>query len=241
VEAHCISVNQTIEDWSKNVLSHRKWAPRGASLCNASNIGNGSIAHLHVFGSNASGPYLHGIDNTPADPFMNTDARLCKGIELYSHHVGLPTLIVFQIMLWDIYVLHEMHHVPEQVKVQKYRDNMIARVKEIQRCKNRRSALVLRTAPAMLWGKRLIVLFNEVIRSIATDMGIGIVDYDAMVWGMDRSASREKTLFRDHTHPRIEISTRFASHLLRLGAALCKRGARTAAGVHEDPTWALTS
>jgi hypothetical protein len=210
--------NQTIRDWSNKMFGYKQSAA-GAALCETT---EGSIGHLHVFGSNASGPYLHNISNTLNDLFVDTSARLCKGIEVFSHNVGLPTLIVFQIMLWDIYIFHRIQNITEAVKAQTYRNNIIARVKEIQSCKNSSSLLVLRTVPAMQWGRRLVVMFNEELKSISKEMGIGILDYDAMLWGMDRQNSRERALFRDVMHPRKEFSAKFASHLLDIGGDICK-------------------
>jgi hypothetical protein len=102
---------------------------------------------------------------------------------------------------------------------------MIARVQEIQNCKNRSSSLLLRTAPSMKWGQRLVGLFNNVLKNISKEMGIGIVDYDDLLWGMERSVSREPKLFRDETHPRKEFSAKFAWHLLSIGGDICKRSA----------------
>jgi hypothetical protein len=223
VEEVCFADNLTLRDWSNGTFGYRKdtW---GAALCETSK-GIGSISFLHVFGSNASGPYLRNLISTPTDPFVDTKARVCKGIEMYSNNVKVPTLIVFHIVLWDVHILRKQKYPPEQVKVQRFRNNMIARVQEIQSCKNRSSILMLRTAPAMRWGQSLVVLFNDVLKNISKEMGIGIIDYDDLLWGMDRSESREPKLFRDQTHPRKEFSAKFARHLLSIGGDICKRSA----------------
>ncbi len=145
-------------------------------------------------------------------------------------------MIVFQILLWDIYVYHDFQNVPDEVQVLRYRDNMIARVKEIQRCKNQRSVLVLRTVPAMLFAQRPVALLNRVLKNVSRDMGIGIVDYDAMLWGLDRSMSRDPALFRDWLHPRKEFSAEFASHLMKIGDHVCQRTNRPAIAP-EIPPW----
>ena len=52
-----------------------------------------SIAFVHIFGSNATGPYLHMFSNSPEDPYVDTQVRVKKSIELYKAHVGLPDRI----------------------------------------------------------------------------------------------------------------------------------------------------
>jgi hypothetical protein len=216
------SSSATTQDWANKVFKYSK-SSSGAVLCNTSEW---SIGQLHVFGSNPSGPYLNNYRNTPGDPFIDTKPRICKGIEVFSRNVGVPTLIVFQIMLWDISVLLKTR-LPVQAKVQRYRDNIIARVKEIQLCKNRSSTLMLRTVPAVAWAwaENLGSLFNGVLRNVSREMGIAIQDYDTMLWGTDRNFSRHDALFRDTTHPRKELSIKFASHLLDVAGDLCTRSA----------------
>jgi hypothetical protein len=134
-------------------------------------------------------------------------------------------LSVFQIMLWGVWMVHQLNDIPEEVKVQRYLDNMIARVNEIQECKYQSSVLVLRTVPVMIWGERLVILFNDVIKNISRDMNIGILDFDLMLWGLDRNMEREPTLFLDNMHQRKEFSTKFAAHVLDIGKEMCKHGA----------------
>jgi hypothetical protein len=243
VDWHCVEdvcSDQIVQDWSNNMFGYKQSA-LGAALCKVSGSG-GSIGHLHVFGSNPSGPYLHDLISTLNDPLVDTKARLCKGIEFFSTNVGVPTLIVFQIMLWDVWMVRQLNDIPEEVKVQRYRDNMIARVNEIQECKDQSSVLVLRTVPVMIWGERLVVLFNDVLKNISRDMNIGIIDYDLMLWGLDRNMEREPTLFCDKMHPRKEFSTTFAAHVLDIGKEMCKHGTGERAGFDVSPTlqWEAT-
>jgi hypothetical protein len=239
VEALCMSNafgKIKIQGWSNKMFGYKKNAG-GAVLCKTS---GGSIGQLHLFGSSSSGPYLNNISSTPEDPFVDTKPRVCKGIEVYSRDIGVPTLIVFQIMIWDLYLLRKIN-VTKDVKLQKYRENMMARVKEIQRCKDPSSTLVLRTVPAMRWGAELVFLFNDELRNISRDMEIGILDYDAMLWGFDRNVSRERTLFRDSMHPRQEFGAKFALHLLKLGDEICKRRLRSAEATGEEEIMSWTS
>jgi hypothetical protein len=229
VEEFCGS--QNVQDWSNKLFGYKK-DTLGAALCKKS---EGSMGQLHFFGSNASGPYLHNYRNTPKEPFADTKARLCKGIEVYSRNVGVPTLIVFQIMLWDITVFKKIR-IAVEVKAQRYRENMIARVKDLQSCKNLSSTIMLRTVPAMLWGGSTNVVFNNVLRNLSREMGIGMVDYDAMVWGADRNFSRQPTLFRDATHPSKRFSAKLAARLLSIGNDVCNRSAY-AASADETPAW----
>ena len=61
----------------------------------------------------------------------------------------------------DVYIYTRMPDA-EETKVQRYRDNIIARVQDIQRCKHECSTLMLHTVPAMLWAHQLVVKFNDV-------------------------------------------------------------------------------
>ena len=135
----------------------------------------------------------------------------------------------------DITVFNKIR-IAEKVKAQRYRENMIARVKELQSCKNSSSTLFLRTVPKISWGGTVVVLFNNVLKNISREMGISFVDYDTMVWGADRNFSRQPTLFRDATHPSKHFSAKLASHLLRIGNDICNRSA-DAASADGIPTW----
>jgi hypothetical protein len=219
VEDFCISKSgssEAVHNWSYKMFGYRTHA-LGAALCN---LTEGIVGHLHFFGSNASGPYLHNLSSTIEDPFIDTEARICKGIEVYSRNVAVPTLIAFQVLLWDVYIYARIP-VADNVKAQRYKESMFARVKDIQACKHKLSTLMLRTVPAMLWNNNLVVLFNGVMKSIARDLGIRILDYDSMLWGMDRNMTREQTLFRDQMHPRREFNSIFASHLISIGNDHC--------------------
>jgi hypothetical protein len=182
--------------WSRGQFKYRTGlGPGAAMLCNTAT--NDSLAYLNLYGSAPHGPYHHGFKNTAADPYADTPARVCAGLGTYQRHYGAPIAVVFNTILWDIAV--EDVRIPLDV----FRKQVTERVRDVLRCKNDSSKLFLRTAPSRHWWEQTllaaghtfvptpahnlshpeqparIAAANEFMRQLSSQLGLGLLDFDA--------------------------------------------------------------
>ena len=61
-----------------------------------------SIAFVHVYGSNATGPYFHNYIASPSDPLVDTQNRINRTIELYKSQFGQPDRVMLHTAQWDL-------------------------------------------------------------------------------------------------------------------------------------------
>ena len=192
-----------------------EWAPgifqymygRATVLCNSS---FGVMGQIHLFGSHASGPYLNNLTNSLLDPFVDTPKRICKALDLFSKAYGIPTMIVYQTMFWDVLMMVGQHETSNEVHAAIYQENVMARLDDISRCKDQSSLIALRTVPRTYVETALVDQLNNVVRNISRDAGFKLFDFDLLVWGPEGySSSKENSLFRDNLHPREHICARF--------------------------------
>lgn len=94
----CDHHNGTIYQWGKGVFAYRV----GASPSQLCRVGNITIAMLHLYGSQPTGPYHKNHHNTKDDPYADTKLRIPHGIEEYSLHYGIPNFVLYRTELWDI-------------------------------------------------------------------------------------------------------------------------------------------
>ena len=200
-------------DWSSHFFSY-KHEISGSRVCGT--FTHGALGFLHLYGSAETGPYLHGHSNCAEDPFTDTSIRICKGLEVFQDTVGTPSWIVYQTLLWDIYFtrteVHKKNSMMDQLALQ-YRVNIESRLQDIKRCKNPCSQVALRTVPHMQWGGEILLVFNGILRQIAVEQALPLLDYDYMAWNLSY-ATDESALFKDSMHPNQEVSATFAMELL---------------------------
>ena len=220
---YCRALKITPKNWSHGLFRHKDDPLCGAAVCHSP---RGTIGHLHLFGSNATGPYGTNQDITShaGDPFIDTKPRIAKGIELFTQEIGRPTLIVYQTLLWDLFWTIKsptLSRLPRKKQREVFGELVIERLQEVIRIKEESTALYLRTAPPSWWQYHTVLEFNHVTRRISRDMNLTLVDFDTMVWGSNRSFARRPHLFRDLVHPRKEWTQMLASHLINIGNNLC--------------------
>lgn len=223
--------NQTV-DWADGLFRTRRF---DAQLCHTL---HGNMAHLHVYGSNATGPYFAGLKTTKRDRYLDTQGRMRKGLEIFTRKLGPPTLIIFQIVAWDLSRLMADRALSDPAKQAQYRDNMLARARELLVLKDNSTTLLLRTAPASNFAQGLMREYNAILRNISRELGVGLVDFDRMLWAPPASGTRAVTvpdLFKDNVHPHRRFLARFGEHLMRLGQiAACHPPAAGAAPAGTD-------
>ena len=215
VTSMCDSENNQTVDWSEGVFRTRRY---DSLLCRLS---RGNIAHLHVYGSNATGPYY--TLNSTDDLYLGTKARIQKGLEIFTQKLGPPTMIVFQIVAWDLSRLMADRALSDPTKQTQYHENMIARVREVLHLKGNATSLLLRTAPASKFANGLMRNYNSILRGISSEMGVGLVDFDQMLWGPGNRTVALKELFKDNVHPHSHFLRRFGEHLMRRAQSACRQ------------------
>lgn len=107
-----------ISDWCMAVTGHLpiSWASTQYFLHNPHSPGlnciapkyNASIAYLHIYGSNAVGPYYNqrGIDMN--GNLVNTSDRIRVGLaQYYSNQFPTPDIVFLNTILWDGYYMLE--------------------------------------------------------------------------------------------------------------------------------------
>ena len=203
-------------DWAGGLFPYKRGSS-GSMVCPDSEAGyGGKIAHLQLYGSADTGPYLHGHKNDKQDPFTDTPVRMCKGLEVYVKKEGEPTHVVYGVMNWDLH-LHEnktRNGTDAYAKVLvDWEATLNRRLDDVLRCKPDRSTLVVHTAPHTKWGSDLMVDLNQVIRRVCTSRRVFWIDWDREIW-KGLSPEDQRKIFRDIMHPNPEESERFASRLL---------------------------
>lgn len=64
------------------------------SFCLTNFVGvNFRLAYNNIYGSQRTGPYLHGHVNTPRDPYADTELRIPETIRQYTQFHGPPDYV----------------------------------------------------------------------------------------------------------------------------------------------------
>ena len=211
----CSFLRASVKDWSENHFKYKT----GSSASAACSTSQGSIGHLHLYGSKSQDPYLHQISNSDDDPYTDTGTRICKGIEFFSGTVGKPDVIVFQTMMWDVF-LREQGFSDESILVS-YRQNILERIQDIKNCKDSQTSVFLRTVP---WNHRtepLLPKMNSIIKNIANDFGMMVFDFDFVLRGWrEHFPENENLVFRDSIHLSMQCTSRFGLYVLKMSAEI---------------------
>jgi hypothetical protein len=186
-------------EWGASSLKYSNIHGRQASFfCSTM---NDSIAFVHIFGSNATGPYRKHFGNGEVDPYQNTNARLNLSISLYQSKFGVPDRIIFHTGLWDVGNLQIYRFTRKAMDLFTVNTNL--RIEEIQQMVGKRVDVGLRTAAYSAASAKLTTVFNKVIRQIAIEKNLTLYDLDHDVWStVDFDYSLESTLFQDYVHPK---------------------------------------
>ena len=153
---------------------------------------------------------------------------------MFTREVGTPTLILYQSMLWDMFWAEQsptLSKLPREEQAELFRAMITARLEEIFRIKDPSTAVYTRTTPRSRRYTRTAELFNNVTMEVArnTSSRLGLVDFDAMVWGSSLSFDRQPRLFRDPVHPNKEMTQALAAHLFDVAGGLCAPRSRAPA------------
>jgi hypothetical protein len=218
VRDFCSLHNGTVEDWSRQAFMYKaKDEASASSLCS---LPSRALAHLHLFGSNQTGPYRDGIRESWFDPFVDTPVRICKGLELFARRVAAPTTIVFQVLMWDLLAVRGAPDAAAAAA--RYRARLRARLADVRRCAPPGAEVAIRTAPSSRWGGALMPAFNDALRGLARDAGLRLLDFDALAAGWAAEAGdAEADRFRDGYHPAETYCARFAERVLAAAAERC--------------------
>ena len=232
VRDFCAAQNQSYEDWSGQTFRYRVDDISSAtSVCRTP---NGTLGHLHLFGTNSTGPYRDNINKNRYDPFVDTPLRICKGIEVFTRNVGKPVAIVFQAMMWDLLSFMKQEWLSDDSKVAVFRSSFLARIRDINRCRGHGTELVLRTVPKSRWAPNLAIALNWVIRNVSAELGLRLLDWDAEIRGWYLPKDPEGFIFRDAFHPTPNSCTIFAAEILALANRFCSTGSNISLGENRE-------
>jgi hypothetical protein len=175
----------------------------------------GSLSFLHLYGSRPRGPYYMGHQNSPEDPFTDTELRIPKAMELYLEAVkSRPTFIMFQSNLWDSRLLTDEASVSIAARMAIVRRYMTDLNNTLQTLMHRNTTILMRTTPVAYAFPHLVADFNAGLRLVAASRSIGLVDWDAMLSGLNRQPNQYSQApvptFRDDHHPTVQFSRQFA-------------------------------
>ena len=81
----------------------------GAYRC-LSHSTNDSIGFIHIFGSNATGPYMYRNGPEFVGPLMDSPGRIRAAMKLYYDTFPHPDRIFFNSILWDLQLLRQVKH-----------------------------------------------------------------------------------------------------------------------------------
>jgi hypothetical protein len=203
------------KEWGSHSIRYvNKNIAHPPQFCHAPRL-NCSLASVHIYGTNSTGPYYGGFINTEEDIYGDTTPRIAKAVELFVLEFGVPDHIVIHTAQWDIRALaaylgrisaHDNSSLLLR-EVEIFRRNLGARLDELAILAPS-SQLGLRTAAYSMKVENHEMQhdFNGIIRSTAAARRIPLVDLDKDLWaneGFERNNSAAfSRLFRDFIHPR---------------------------------------
>jgi len=169
----------SLVDWGKSAFSYKE----GSKACGSCfwedepATRKVTVGNLHLYGTNPTGPYLHGHTNDATDPYTDTPLRICKGIELFAANAcpDQPIDYVFQAQLWDLHGFKSNAPGVDgsftedylAADVRRYRNNFRSRIADIKRCKKPDDRVFLRTQLHTHWGGDQQTVYNTIARAEA--------------------------------------------------------------------------
>jgi hypothetical protein len=245
---------QTVIEWcGKKGLDYQEWGGkdltyssgktgRQGSLGCITSDGETGLAFVHIFGSNATGPYL----NYLGGGLMDTSPRILHALEMYRNHFGSPSKVYLQFSRWDLGYLTRMKLIrtkiennepnyDDQIQLSRFRFNLHERIDEILNYffKNQDNSIAnasnlapshenivgLRTAAWSESGGDILKFYNNITRQVSDERNLTLFDLDLDLWsiaGFETSVENEHRLFRDWIHPQPYYSYIHGQKLLEL-------------------------
>jgi hypothetical protein len=184
------------QDFWSDTLTYKNDKGRVATYyCKAN--GN-TIAFVHIFGSNATGPYLNNAGKE--EIFGDTKARLNHSVLQYQSLFGVIDRIILQTAMWDRHYISQNHIDAETFM---FRNNMLLRIDELKHITKNKTDIGLRTAVWSAHSGLLLHKFNCIIREIVIEKNMSFYDFDHDVWStVNFDYSKESFLFQDLIHPK---------------------------------------
>eukprot|EP00966_Prymnesium_polylepis_P214547 4968657-Prymnesium_polylepis.2 len=190
VEDFCAARRGRIWSWARATPAHRGlqyvYRESPGLVCSWK---KGVLGHLHLYGLSATGPYYGEelMRNVTPDDVVQTPARICRGLELFTHRVGAPKAIMFNSLLWDAMRLKMTTewggYAATRGELGQFRHDFSCRLCDLARCAPRLTrTLVLRTTPASPRSGSAALDFNRAIRRIASELTLSVIDFDALLW-----------------------------------------------------------
>jgi hypothetical protein len=182
-----------------------------AYIC-GSYVTNDSIAFVHTFGSNPTGPYFQGFTNSREDPNTDSPSRIAHAMELYYKTYPVPDIIYYNSVQWDLQLEYTLANDKAELEtpyslswnksVAMFEKNVNDRLNEIVNHTIRLSEssgkianVGIRTAlfnptPSVLQSpsvkfnlqNRIIRAYNDILRAIATQRNFTLYDMDNDIW-----------------------------------------------------------
>ena len=171
---------------------------------------NDTLAFVHTFGSNPTGPYYEGFTNNKDDLYADTPSRIQRAMEVYYEEYPVPDMIYYNSVQWDLHLLYTTvndtialetpHSSLWNESIHNFEKNVNNRLDEIIFHAHRLSLIHgklanvgIRTAPvnprpSLLQSpliapqNRLILALNNVLRMMARDRNITLYDMDNDIW-----------------------------------------------------------
>ena len=216
VEGYASLTGCAMRDWSSSKFKYKTGV--SASL-SCTNLEGGTLGFLHLYGNSAEGPYLHGHKDDDNDPWTSTPRRLCKGLQLWEMaHGSPPTEVVWSVMWWDENFIRKFQDAQYTLQnmARDFRKNLVLRLEDLDRCRAATTRIVLSTIPRTMVSKNRLHMLNKVVIDLGREMMIDVYDWDTMVWhGKAVDEVSESILFRDDTHPSVNVSEAFGRFLMQ--------------------------
>lgn len=186
-----------VEDWCAGTNSSGfnthvvGWGPKSlkyggiTSIISPSYCVNGdgdSIAQIHLFGSNAHGPYYSDkweMDNSKFE-VRDSSFRCTEGIRIYVEFYGVPDRIFLKTVNWDNALAQNNR---DNSEVSHFIQNTHDRIREIESVVGKDVQIGVMTAPQVWYGGSAVPHLNVLLREFASAHNLMLYDYDYDVWG----------------------------------------------------------
>lgn len=173
-----------------------------------------SVAFVHIFGSNATGPYHNNVGNNPLDIYEDTQARLNLSISLYRSLFGSPDRVILHTAQWDNHY-YRNNKVNLQLLISKFTNNTNLRLNELLQMVDKSVDVGLRTAVWCRVGGNQLHTVNQIIRDIALERNLTLYDFDKDIWStVNYEKKQQSHLLSDQVHPRATYTARAAEKML---------------------------
>ena len=173
-----------------------------------------SVAFVHIFGSNATGPYHNNLGNNPLDIYEDTVARLNLSISLYQSLYGSPDRVILQTAQWDNHY-YRNNKVDLKVIINTFTNNTNLRLNELLQMVDKSVDVGLRTAVWCRIGGNQLHTVNQIIRDIAKERNLTLYDFDYDIRStINYDKKQQSHILFDQVHPKPTYTARAAEKML---------------------------